>query len=228
MDNFVRRDGKSRVPHGVVDYAEGADDLHIEAEVQSKLDALFKEAQLDQVQAEYKLEVVFLGRKVNEAFPGMITAWKNMGQATGGGDAVVYFCPNLVEKNGARRTCSGPLDLRWVSKTAALCPRCKRAVSPKDLAGQVGGHLTLQGWAGLVMRMWLNLDGNCDIRRGLFESNIHSRTEDILKATGAQAGDRLDQARVDRKWAIYPLKNILKDTGAGADLQGRIRSFLST
>lgn len=228
MSNFVRADGKSRVPDGIVDHAAGADDVRLTDEVQARLDALFKESQIDTVQAEYKLEVVFVGRKTNEAFPGMITAWKNMGQITGGGDAVVYFCPNLIDKNGETKTCSGPLDLRWVQKEASLCPRCRRTANPKDLAGQVGAHHTLQGWSNLITRMWLNLDGNCDLRLGLFETNIHSRTDDILKARGLQAADRLDQARVDRKWSIYPLKNILKDTGAGADLQGRFRSFIST
>lgn len=228
MTNFVGADGKSRVPHGIVDHAEGADDVAVSVEVQRRLDALFKEASLDTVQAQYKLEVVFLERSLTAPFPGIITAWKNMGQITGGGDGAVYFCPNLVDKNGETKTCSAPLDLRWVQKEAALCPRCRTTVKPKDLAGQIGGKNTLQGWARLVTRMWLNLEGDADIRLGLYAGSIRSRTEDILKATSLQAGDRLDDAREKRKWAIYPLKNIIKDTGAGADVQRRIRDFLST
>lgn len=226
---LVGPDGRSALPPGIVDHAEGADSIAVSQEVQDRLDQIFKEGKLEEVKASYKLEVAINEeRSMIKPYWGLVTAWTNGGFNHGGGDEAVYFCPSKVDKNGETRTCSAPIDLKWIGKGAALCPTCRNAVLPKELAGQVGFRLTTQNWAAVITRMWLGLGGDADIRLGVMRGQIRARTEDILKARSLNAGDKLDDLRTKRDWAIYPLRNIIRDTAAGADLQGRIRAFLSS
>jgi hypothetical protein len=225
---MVRADGKSRLPAGIVDHTAGADSVVVSPEVQARLDQLFKEGQLDDVKAKYKLELsINEERSTIKPYFGLVTAWTNGGFRHGGGDEAIHFCPAIVERNGQQRTCSAPIDLKWIGKAAAICPTCRNAIKPADLCGQVGYRLTTQNWALVITRMWLVLGGDTDIRLGLMRGRIRQRTDDIMHKVSLSAGDKLDDLRTKREWAIYPLRNIIKDTAAGADLAGRIRTFLS-
>jgi len=221
---IVGADGRSIVPDGVVDTSYGAESVEVSPEVQARLDDLFKGQDLDNIKARYKLEVAINDeRSRDRPFTGLITAWTNGGFNSGGGDEAVYFCSSLVND----RTCSAPLDLKWIGKHTALCPSCRQAIEPKELAGQIGAKLTFAGWAGLITKIWNRLGGDADIRIGVMTGSLHRRTEDVLQGGMASAGDKLDNLRGKREWSIYPLRNIVKDTAAGADLQGRILAFIS-
>lgn len=224
---LVGADGRSAVPVGIVDHAEGAEDAVVSEEVQKRLNQLFNESGLDSIKAKYKLELAINEeRSTIKPYTGMVTAWSNGGFANGGGDESIYFCPMKVDKNGVSKTCSSPIDLRFIGKHAAICPTCRQAVKPKELCGQVGFKLTTQNWAATITRMWLSLEGNADIRLGVMTGGLRARTDDVLKNASLTAGDKLDGTRGKRRWAAYPLKNIIKDTAAGADLQKRIEAFL--
>jgi hypothetical protein len=224
---LVGADGRSALPAGIVDHSEGHENVALSAEVQARLDRLWKESDLDKLRAKYKLEIAINEeRSTIKPYTGLVTAWTNGGFANGGGDESIYFCPSLVEKNGQTKTCSAPIDLKWIGKAAAICPTCRQAVDPKQLCGQVGYKMTTQNWAAVITRMWLGLEGNADIRLGVMVGHLRARTDDVMKKTSLSAGDKLDGTRLQRKWAAYPLKNIIKDTSAGADLQKRIEAFL--
>lgn len=228
VGGLVGPDGQSILPAGIVDHAEGAEGVNLSPEVQARLDAIFKSG-LEEIKGTYKLELAIdeAERSSIKPYWGLVTAWTNGGFAHGGGDEAVYFCSVVVEKNGQQRTCSAPIDLKWIGASAAICPTCRHAIDPKELAGQVGFRLTTQNWAAVLTRMWLTLGGSADIRLGVMQGGIRAKTDDILKRVSNSAGDKLDDLRGKRRWASYPLKNIIKDTSAGADLQMRIRDFLA-
>lgn len=225
---LVGPDGKSVLPAGVVDSSEGAESVVISEEIQRRLDQIYKEEELDKVKAKYKLELAINDeRSTIKPYWGLVTAWTNGGFRHGGGDEAIHFCPVLVEKNGQTRTCSAPIDLKWIGKAAAICPTCRNAIKPADLCGQVGFRATTQNWAIIMTKMWASLGGDADIRLGVMRGKIRARTDDILQKVSLGAGDKLDDLRLKREWAIYPLKNIIKDTAAGADLTKRVYAFLS-
>jgi hypothetical protein len=225
----VDRDGRSALPQGLVDSSAGAETINVSPEIQARLDAIFTGGGIEEVKAKYKLEVAFNDeRSMSNPYIGIVTAWTNGGFANGGGDEAVYFCTNLIDKAGVTRTCSAPIDLKFIGRHAAICPTCRSAVHPDDLAGQVTYKATTQNWAIILMKIWLGLGGDADIRMGIMRENLRQRTDDIMKRVSLSAGDKIDIARGKRHWASYPLRNIIKDTGAGADLQGRIRAFISS
>jgi hypothetical protein len=230
ITGLVGPDGKSALPAGIVDHAEGADDVAVSEEVQKRLDQIFKDGNLDNLKARYKLELCVHAdaRSTIKPYFGIVTAWTNGGFNSGGGDEVVYFCPVILDKDGQSRTCSSPIDLKWIGKSAAICPTCRNAFKPDDLCGQVGFRFTTQNWAAVIARMWVGLGGDADIRLGIMRGRIRERTDDIMMRTSLKAGDKLDELREKREWAIYPLRNIMKDINAGAALQARILHFISS
>lgn len=225
---MIGRDGRSNVPAGIVDYAAGADDIRLDPETQARLDRLFSSEGLDDIKAKYKLEIVVNEeRTAMKPYFGLVTAWTNGGLLHGGGDGGIYFCSNLVEKDGHTKTCSAPLDLRWIGRKNAVCPTCRRMVDVKELAGQVGYRATSQVWAGIIARMWLALGGDADLRLGVLGDSLRRKTDDVVKNAAPTAGDKLNYVRHKRLWIVYPLKNLIKDISAGAGLEQRIRAFLS-
>lgn len=227
---FIGPDGRSNVPLGVVDTSLGAEDAKLSEIAAKKLEAFMKGLDAETVKAKYKLEVVFTKRSTMTPFFGLVSAFSNGGFNHGGGDECIYFCTAKIEKDGNTRTCSGPLDLRFVGGRIAICPKCKQATPPQDLAGQIGYRATLQDWGKIIYRIWMQLEGDADIRMGLLGSggSLRDKTGDVLNRTSLSAGDKLDVTREKREWANYPLRNIIKDTSAGANLEKRISAFLGS
>jgi hypothetical protein len=227
MRGFVKADGTSAVPEGIVDHAIGAENVVLDLEIQKRLDSILSGELAENEKAQYKLEVAFTeDRSVHRPFSGVISMWTNGGYAHGGGDEVVYFCSAAVEKKGETRMCGSPLDLKWIHKRAAVCPVCRNAVDPKELTGQILAKLTVQNWTKLITKTWLQLGSNADIRIGMLKGDLRRATEDE-QSTTRFGGEKLLKVRVEREWTIYPLRNILRDTAAGASLAGHIRAFLS-
>lgn len=222
----VRPDGSSVLPAGITDTSEGADDIVLDPEIQRKIDSILG-SEINE-KARYKLEVAFTQkRSVHRPYIGVVTAWSNGGYDSGGGDEAVYFCPTPVEKNGQTRTCSSPIDLKWIGKNVAVCPSCNRAVKPVDLAGQIIAKLYARQWAELLVKMWATLGCDADIRMGLLKGDLRRVTNEEL-SNKKLGGDSLRAVRSTREWAIYPLRNILKDTSTGANLATRIYAFLNS
>lgn len=227
MRGFVGPDGQSVLPEGIVDSSLGAEDIQLDLEIQQRLDAILSGELAEDEKAQYKLEVAFTEeRSMHHPFMGVISMWSNGGYAHGGGDEAVYFCTAKIDKDGESKMCGHPLDLKWIHKTAAICPSCRNVVDPKDLAGQIGAKLTVQNWATLITKTWLQLGSNADIRIGMLRGDLR-RTTEKEQETSRFGGEKLMKVRLEREWAIYPLRNIIRDTAAGASLTGRIRAFLS-
>lgn len=223
--------GRSALPEhlraaGVHDTAEGAENLHLDAEIEERLKTLTDELLGHDIQAEYKLEFMFNEqRSVHKPFYGLVVAWTNGGFAHGGGDEAVYFCPKEIERDGLKKFCSHRIELKFVGKNVAVCPGCSSAIEPKELAGQIGYRLSAQGWVEVMVRAFTRLDCKADIRIGYFPENIIKATQ--LELEKDRGGEVLNQqVRRKRQWVRYPLRNILKDTASGRSVRSCFRSFL--
>lgn len=227
---IVGPDGRSVVPAGVTDMAALGADMVLDDEVEKKLSQIFKT--LDDggeagLRAKFKLEVAFSEhRSLHRPFTGIVSAWTNGGFLHGGGDEVVYFCPQKIDnkEGGGQHTCATPLALMFVGKKVAVCPSCKRPSKPEELVGQVIAKLPMQHWVALLMRMLGHLEYNADIRMGTLAGDLRKANE--LETEKDRGGDEFEKVRSQRAWIAYPLKNIIKDTAAGATLSNRIRAFL--
>jgi hypothetical protein len=225
---YVKADGSSAVPAGLLDMASLGQDLTLDPEVEERLHQIWKDMQAGvEMRARYKLEVAFTEkRSVHQPFGGFIVAFSNGGFAHGGGDEAVYFCSGSKEgPDGRPRACNAPLDLRWIGKTSAVCPVCRSVVKPRELTGQIYAKLSVQHWATLMTRIFKILDCNADLRIGVLRGDLRAATE--KEQERERRGDDFAKIRSQRTWVVYPLTNIIKDTAAGADLYSRIRAFLS-
>jgi hypothetical protein len=214
----------SAVPAGITDLAQVGADLTLPDEVEQRLQELWDQAaDTEKLAAKYKLEVAFSeDRSMHRPYKGFLTAWTNGGFAHGGGDEGLYFCAGETREG---KTCNAPLEHKWVGAKNAVCPFCKNVIDVKKLSGQIYGRLTSQNWAHLIVRGFHLLGGDADIRLGFYSGDL--RRAAVLEQETELRGDRLNKLRLDRRWVLYPLKNIVKDTSAGASLYLRVRALLN-
>jgi hypothetical protein len=229
---IVGADGRSVTPDGVYDMAAAGADLILDEDIEQKLSELFKDLKdggETGLKAKFKLEVAFSEhRSFHQPFTGIVSAWTNGGFLHGGGDEVVYFCGQKLPVeggSGGHKTCATPLALAFVGKRVAVCPTCKQPSKPEDLVGQVIAKLPMQHWASLLVRMMGHLEYNADIRMGTLIGDLRVANEE--EGEKERRGESLNKVRRQRAWIAYPLKNIIKDTSAGATLASRLRSFLT-
>lgn len=225
---LVGPDGRSSVPNGIYDMAAAAEDLVLDERVEAELHNMWEGAMdFRELTATYKLEIVFTeNRSMHNPYGGFIYALTNGGYMHGGGDEGVYFCTNKVPRISGTgdKACNNPLKPEWIGTDAAVCPKCRSAIKPKELMGQVYAKITTQNWTSLALGMFRALNYDADIRVGHFKGDfrIASTIENSERADAAY-----NAVRMERQWVVYPLQNILKDTQNGAELKGRIRAFLS-
>ena len=176
--------------------------------------------------AKYKLEVVFMKpRSRQDPFLGVICAWKNGGSIYGGGDEVIYFCSGKTEDQfGHLVDCNNPLDMKFVGGQAAVCPRCRTAVDPKTLCGQIIAKSTFQNWAKLITHVFHLLGNNADVRMGFMERRLSSVA--AQEQAKQMHGEALTAMRKERHWVDYSLQAVIRDTINGADVEKRFHSFL--
>jgi hypothetical protein len=191
---------------------------------QAGLDKLLEEKDL----AKYKLEVMFSHRHTGQApTPGTVTWWESATKLHGGGDAKLYLCDNSgefpeLEGRGCKKFIPDSANgLQFVA-----CPHCGHLWKPPQLCGEIFYRLPLQKWADVLHDWFKRLEMRADIR--IKYARMSVRDAQRQEEERGLQGDLLNKARSfeQRPCIIYPLKNIIKDTNAGADLHGRILAFL--
>jgi hypothetical protein len=97
---------------------------------------------------------------------------------------------------------------------------------PRELVGEVYYRLPVDRWADVLLDWFLRLESRADIR--VKYMGVSVRDAQLREADKKLQGDLLNKARSPehRPCVVYTLRNILKDTGAGADLRKRLLSFL--
>jgi len=200
-----------------------------EAETQAVVEKLasLKKFFGDKIDARYKIEIQFgKARSSWKPFHGAMSLYLSGSKLNGGGDEKLYLCP--------RDDCSGiilPIE-RFVEETPTgqaiarvPCPSCQIMWKENVLVGELFFNLTPKGWAEAVLKMFARLDHNADIYLKYHREDIRYKV--ALELAKHSGGEILSKARTTRGLHIYPLANIIKDTGAGAQLYDRILAFIN-
>lgn len=172
--------------------------------------------------AKYKLEIMF-EQKHSTTKPtfGLISFWQSGAKLHGGGDTKMYICPG---KDLGKNTCEGFIPDSSTGYGFLACPHCKEVWKGDQVAGEVGFRLTIQNWVTVLVRYFSRLEGNCDLYAKYPVADVRHIAR--LEQEKQLMGEKLGKARRELQKVIYPLRNILKDTANGADLQTRFHAFL--
>jgi phage FluMu protein Com len=196
------------------------------------------------LKAKYKIEIIFSRHRstlAHKPSPIMLLIWESGKRFHGGGDQKMYWC--------GYQDCGKPLSSDNFAYMHVVCPKCKReqfldpdakathAKSVERSGGDSRGILRMPLVVGeklanlipaklseLLEKTWRDLDGDADIylKYSPFEIRYDSKHETVADL------DRLDKVRVQRQPLIYPLKNIIKDMSAGADLRTRLLAMITS
>lgn len=191
------------------------------AEVDRRAKLLDKEL-IEEQRAKFKLEVLF-GKDYSSFKPsaGAISFWANGRQFHGGGDCKMYICPG---KNLGRSDCQHFIPDSSQGYGFLVCPKCLTLWQPDQVIGEVLARLSIQSWANVLLKFFLRLEMNADIYVKYHPESL--RNAALVEQEQDKGGELLGNARRKRVPFIYPLRNIIKDTSAGASLHGRILAFL--
>ncbi len=179
--------------------------------------------------AKYKLEVMLSHqRSVHGITGGTVTWWESGTHLNGDGDSKMYLCDNCDPRSkNEGRGCKGFIPDTANGLRYVVCPHCQVLWKPEEIVGEIYYKLPMTKWADVLHRWYIRLGGRADIylKYGRMSVRDAQRKEEEL----GLRGELLNKARSleQRKPAIYPLKNILRDTSNGADLRGRIFAFLN-
>jgi hypothetical protein len=177
----------------------------------------------DEGHAKYKIEVFFSRKRtLNGLSAGILTLWESGTKFHGGGDSKVYWCPG---KDLGKNDCAAVIPDAFNEYGFLLCAACKELWKGHQVRGELLGKWTIQQWAETIHFFYRKLEHNADVylKYPLADLREASRQEQEKQ----MHGDVLGAVRRGRQVYIYPLKNIIKDTSAGADLLGRFKAFLS-
>ena len=200
-----------------------------------RLESLRKEKGNDQelyktlsgeIRAKYKIEVEFIGPD-EKGYPGRthkgpnrvgVTIWESGKKFHGGGDELMFWCMSSIP--GVVAGCGQPFSGDFIRGGMVMCPHCKMMLNAEAITDKRSGSFSNQNLAKELVKMFHQLSSNADIYLKYHKTDVHYIA--MERAKGPDVAARL------KGMAIYPLKNILKDTASGADLGKRFNAFLSS
>lgn len=188
------------------------------AAVQARISVLDKLLS-DDKKARFKIEILFTDKRaLTGPVLGMLTLWESGNQLHGGGDTKTYICPTRLLGRG---TCEAIItDGTGIGHL--VCPGCGTAWKGEEVIGEILGRFSMARWADLVLYYYVKLGHNADIVIKFPHMDLRNSHQ-----ADRGAGEVLTEARRSRQHYIYTLKNIIKDTSAGADLHKRFLAFLT-
>jgi hypothetical protein len=180
-----------------------------EAEVHAVLDGT--------VRAKYKIEV-FFGPKRTIAGPNVVQVkfFESGKKLHGGGDDLMFLCRSNDNDNEG---CGGFISSDCIKGGVAVCPSCGKAIRSDKLSDYLIANFSTRRLAAEILKFFNKLGGSADIYCKYDRTDI--RYMAMEKDLGVKRAHEL------RGLFIYPLARLLRDTNAGADLEGRIYAFLS-
>lgn len=187
------------------------------ASVKPQDNALQIAATAAEIKAKYKIEVSFeKGRTPNGPNILGVQVWESGKRFHGGGDELTFFCKDVESDLG----CFAVIPSDFVKGGVAYCPSCKKGVNADRLTNMLIGKVTSQALAEQLAKMFRELSSSADIYLKYHKTDPHYVA--MERAKGPDTAKRL------KGMHIYPLKNILKDTAAGADLVKRFKAFVTS
>jgi len=178
--------------------------------------------------AKYKLEVMFgKDHSLRKPTGGMVSFWESGNKLHGGGDSKLYVCDSMDPKKTKGPGCGAFIPDSANGLNFIVCPACGKMWKNDHITGEYFYKLPIQSWADVLLKWFLKLEMNADIRVKYHKDDI--RNAAAIEQEKEKRGEVLGKARsfAQRPCYIYPLRNIIKDTSAGADLRGRILAFLT-
>lgn len=218
--------------------------VNVPGQIQEQLREAEEKAKIEEAaKAKYKIEVHFgpdRSRDPLKPSAGAILMWESGKKFHGGGDEQMFWC--------GYEDCGWPFSSENLALMHAICPKCHRELFTDHLTRQQHiDHLKEEGrssrgienipcmsseklWrlpptklAELLVKTFRQLGSNADIYLKYHPEDIRIDKKD---PGSRESMDKLRLARLRKKPMIYPLKNILKDTAAGADLHKRFLAML--
>jgi hypothetical protein len=197
------------------------EEKNILEEKKKTLDKLFSDGGR---KAKYKLEVLF-GKKysLNTPSHGAVTFWESGRKFHGGGDTKLYICPG---KKLNRSECDAFIPESAQGYGHLVCPKCGQVWKGDEVIGELMFRLTSQGWCTVLLKYFLKMELDADIKIKYPPEDIRSMA--IAEQEKQRGGELLDTARGKRMHGakIYPMMNIIKDTSSGSSLESRIMAFI--
>jgi hypothetical protein len=190
----------------------------------NKIQAMAKILKDDKIKAKYKLELIFgKARSLHRPTPGIVTFWENGTKLHGGGDVKLYLCPG---KRLKFNDCEKLIPELANEQGTLVCPSCGNIWKGEAVIGELMYNLPMQKWADVIYTHFRHLEYHCDIYLKHAPDDIRSTALAQKERATFRGSTRLEKIRAVRARHIYPLRNIIKDVSAGADLLGRIHKFL--
>jgi hypothetical protein len=213
---------------GVIDKSANWEQTASPAERENRrLQSLNKEKKTDteleknlggELVAKYKIEVTFVK---NRTLTGLnhvgIQIWESGKRFHGGGDELMFWCKDNREDHDDG--CWAPIPGDCIRGEVAICPNCHMAVNSSLLTNMKIGHVYADSLAKELAKIFRSLNSNADIYLKFHKTDI--RYIAMERDKGPEVAKRL------KGMAIYPLKNIVKDTQHGADLSKRFKAFIT-
>jgi len=185
---------------------------------QDNLDKLLARKQI----AKYKIEILFgTQRRINGLTVGVMSFYESGTKLNGGGDEKVYLCPG---RRLGKNTCQAPICASHSGFGFRICPVCQSRWTEAETIGELFFKLPMQKWAEATYNLFRDLQFNADIYLKYHPTDI--RVTSALEIGKPSQGNLLNKARQDRGKHIYPLRNIIKDSAAGASIDKRFYAFL--
>lgn len=191
------------------------------------LDELFAK----DARAKYKLEIhIHEERSTWKPFFGIMYFLTSGDKLHGGGDTKIYLCADnachgiIYPPEHSIVDISEGSDPTSISNV--LCPKCGRTYPSRDLWGERGLRLTAANWARAIYNNFMYLESNADVVLLSHHANLRKQTE--LEMERNAHSELVNVARRVRHKVVYPLKNIIKDVNAGADLVKRFHAFVNS
>lgn len=170
-----------------------------------------------EIRARYKIEVMFeKGRTTKGPNLCGIQLWESGKKFHGGGDQLMYWCMDTSSNDG----CKAPFSGECIAGPYAVCPSCSKTIQIAKAANMRVLRVSTLKLAEELVRIFHSLGGDADIYLKYHKTDVHYLA--MIRAKGPEVAHRL------KGMAIYPLKNILKDTSSGSDLAGRFFAFLAS
>ena len=169
------------------------------------------------VRAKYKIELFFgPNRTINGPNVVQVKFFESGKKLHGGGDDLMFICRSSEnEKEG----CGGFIPSDCIKAGVAICPSCSKAINAAYLSDYLIANFSTKRLAKELVTFFNKLGGHADIYCKYDPADI--RYVAMVQRLGSKKAHEL------RGLHIYTLDRILRDTNAGADLEGRFYAFLT-